>query len=419
MEEQLKAVGELEVELDGGALVTLSHGVADGDVDLGAIEGAISRVELPLEAGGDEGLLQLLFSLIPDLNVAEELLRAGGERHGEAKAKDGVDVLEEVKGTLDLLFDLLRGAEDVGIILLEPADTGEAGEGPAELIAVEDSKVGQPERELAVRAGAEAEHEAVARAVHGLEGKLLALNVKAKHVLLVVLPVSGALPELGVVHVWGDDLLEAPLRVLGPDEGNEGVVDPGTAWEEEAAARAELVEEEELLVPAYEAVIALLGLLAPLLPLGEALVVVEGDAVDTLEDLVFGLAKPVARGVPVHGVGLDAAGVGDVRAEAEIDQGAAAVHRAGGAVRNLFLDEVDLHVVVLGVGTGKESVRKGCAGGKERACLALNISRSSSLVSSRRSNSCDSLTTCLQSFSITGKSRSEMVSPLEKKKKNR
>lgn len=132
-----------------------------------------------------------------------------------------------------------------------------------------------------------------------------------------------------------------------PDKGHQGVVDPGTVGEEEAAAGAQLVEEEELLVPAHQAVVPLLGLLTPLDPLRQLLVLAEGDTVHTLEDLVLGLSEPVARGVPVNGVGLDPVGVGDVGTHAKIDQGTAAVHRAGGAIGDLLLDEVELHIVVL------------------------------------------------------------------------
>ena len=49
---EVEALGELEVELDGCTLEGALEGVADCDVDLGAVEGAVARVELPL--GGVE-----------------------------------------------------------------------------------------------------------------------------------------------------------------------------------------------------------------------------------------------------------------------------------------------------------------------------------------------------------------------------
>jgi len=71
---------------------------------------------------------------------------------------------------------------------------------------------------------------------------------KRKNVYLVVLPVARALPELGIVHVGSDDLLEATLPVVAAHELNKGVVDACAVGQEEAAARAELVEKEELVL---------------------------------------------------------------------------------------------------------------------------------------------------------------------------
>lgn len=44
---ELEALGQLEVELDGCALVLPAEGVGDGDVDFGPVESAVAGVELP------------------------------------------------------------------------------------------------------------------------------------------------------------------------------------------------------------------------------------------------------------------------------------------------------------------------------------------------------------------------------------
>lgn len=44
---QVEALGELEVELDGSALVGSLEGILNSDVDFGAVEGAVAGVELP------------------------------------------------------------------------------------------------------------------------------------------------------------------------------------------------------------------------------------------------------------------------------------------------------------------------------------------------------------------------------------
>ncbi len=56
---------------------------------------------------------------------------------------------------------LVRSAEDVRVVLLEPPDPDEPGERPGQLVAVEDAEVGQAQGELLPRADAVVEDEAV------------------------------------------------------------------------------------------------------------------------------------------------------------------------------------------------------------------------------------------------------------------
>ena len=50
------------------------------------------------------------------------------------------------------------------------------------------------------------EDEAVARAVHRLQSELFLLHLEPEHVLGVVVPVAGGLPQPGVVDVRRDNL---------------------------------------------------------------------------------------------------------------------------------------------------------------------------------------------------------------------
>ena len=104
------------------------------------------------------------------------------------------------------------------------------------------------------------EHEAVARAVHGLHAELGALDVEAEHVVLVVERVARRVPEVEVVDVRRHDLRVLAEPVLVLDEGDEAVVDARAVGLEEGGSGAQLVEEEELLRAADLAVVALRGL---------------------------------------------------------------------------------------------------------------------------------------------------------------
>ena len=147
---QVEPHRELEVQLDGGALVLPLEGVLQGDVDLWPVEGSIARIQFPGQAGAIQRSRQICLSLVPHLKnkwdksvcldakdlslkykftlyryFTEELLRPGGESQLISEAKHTVHVLEEVKAALHFGPDLVWHAEDVGIILLEPPHPGQ------------------------------------------------------------------------------------------------------------------------------------------------------------------------------------------------------------------------------------------------------------------------------------------------------
>lgn len=73
-------------------------------------------------------------------------------------------------------------------------------------------------------------------AIHRFQSELVFFDVEGEHVVGVVRPVAGGLPEFGVVDVGGDYFLEAAFAVLFFYEVDEGVVDVGTTRLEEAGA---------------------------------------------------------------------------------------------------------------------------------------------------------------------------------------
>lgn len=169
---QLEALRQGKIKLNRAALVVSAQRIIDSNVDLGAVERAITGVKLPSSAdlGGEvvQRLFELRLSCIPQRELANKLLRAGGELEFEGEAEQTVDGVEEVKGTLDLLTDLREGTEDVGVILLESTDTGKAGKCAGELVTVENAKVGHPPGEITEVDVLVGEDLAVTGAVHGL-----------------------------------------------------------------------------------------------------------------------------------------------------------------------------------------------------------------------------------------------------------
>merc|ERR1719234_1025192 len=123
------------------------------------------------------------------------------------------------------------------------------------------SKVSHPKWQILVGTCCLVKHDTVSRTVHRFQAESLLLDADLEHVLGIVVPVAGGLPQLGVVDVWTDNLLKASLPVLLLDEGKELVVDVSALGLEKAGPWREFVEEEKILLNSDLPVVSLCCLL--------------------------------------------------------------------------------------------------------------------------------------------------------------
>ena len=72
-----------------------------------------------------------------------------------------------------------------------------------------------------------------------------------------MIPMARSFPQLGIIHVGRDDLLEPALPILFLDELQQLVVYVGALRLEKAGARRQLVEKEQLLLDAEFSVVTL------------------------------------------------------------------------------------------------------------------------------------------------------------------
>ena len=76
------------------------------------------------------------------------------------------------------------------------------------------TKLGHPQGQLLVTSLSGIEDQTMSGTVHGLDSKLFLVNLHAEHVVGVVLPMTGSLPEFRVVDVGRADLSVTSLVVF-------------------------------------------------------------------------------------------------------------------------------------------------------------------------------------------------------------
>ena len=161
--------------------------------------------------------------------------------------------------------------------------------------------------------------------------------------VLVIRIVPAGLVELDLADMRGVNGLIAALEQLVLEEVFEDAPDDRPLGHPEDQARADQGRDrEQAQLLADLAVVALLGLF----DLGEVgvevLLVEEGGAVDALEHRLVGVAFPVGPGDREELERADLAGVGDVRASAEVDELALAVEAQDAVLVQLVVDVLDL-----------------------------------------------------------------------------
>src|ERR1035437_3708044 len=302
-----------QIYLDRRGLPFAPQRVLDLDVDLGRVEGAVLGLDAVGLAERVEGGLDLGFRLLPQLGVAEGFVRLGPKCELRLQAEPAVYLVNLAQEGLDLVLELIRAQVDVGVVLNEVADAGQAGQRAGALVSMQPAEFGEAQREIAVGAQLALVDERALGAVHRLEAEGLALGLQHEHAVLIVGPVARLLPELLVdQHRRGDFLVAAAVL----DLTNRGFESPPQALAigmPKGRAGADVVEAEQVELDTEVAMVALLGLFQPV-EIGVQIFLRGPDrAVDALQHRTFLGATPVSAGHSHQFERADLAGAGDMR----------------------------------------------------------------------------------------------------------
>jgi hypothetical protein len=322
----------LEVDLQRRELPTAPDGVAHVHVDLG-------RVERPLTLGhhvGNAGRLdrqaQRHLGLVPVGDLTDELVGPRRELGLELVETEVPQQLEhERQQAAQLARELLRGAEDVRIVLGEAPRPEQAVHHPRLLVPVDRPELEQPQRQLAVGALPRGVDEQVHGAVHRLGVVLLPLVELHGRVHAVGVPVEVAagLEQLGLGDVRREHELVAGALVLGTAVVLHELADQAALGVVERKAAADLGGKVEQVQLEAELSVVALRRLFQLVEVGfERLAAVPRRAIDALQLCVVLVASPIGAGHPQELEMPEVPpGVLDVRSPAQVDEARSAVER--------------------------------------------------------------------------------------------
>ena len=148
----------------------------------------------------------------------------------------------------------------MGVILAEGPHAREAGRHAGFLVAVQAAEIGQPQRQVAVRALLRSIDESGGRAVHRLDRELPLVDFGEIHILAIIVVVAAGLPERDIHDLRRDDLVVLVRTVEVADVLGEAVVDHRALGVKERRRGRLGMEAEQVELLAELAVVALLGL---------------------------------------------------------------------------------------------------------------------------------------------------------------
>lgn len=106
------------------------------------------------------------------------MLWSRGEEYVPFETEKSIDVVEKLYASKDFLLNLISSAEDVGVILLEAADSGEPGERTTDLIPMQHTEICESDGQLLVGMSLVFEHQAMPWTIHGLQAESLPMRLR-------------------------------------------------------------------------------------------------------------------------------------------------------------------------------------------------------------------------------------------------
>ena len=268
------------------------------EIYLGTVKRAVALVYHIIETYIFERGLKAVCRKFPILVASHTVLRPGRQLDVVFESEYLVHLVDKTDNAFYLVGDLLRGHEDMRVVLSETANAHKSVERARFLVSVHDAQLAHTHRQIAVGVRRRVIHQQSARAVHRLYRKLGLVDDRRIHIILIVIPMPRGLPETSFQD-YRRGYFHIALAVvdLSP-EVRKRVLKDHAFRQEERESRTLVHDREQTQLLAEPAVVALLSLFYPLEIRVELRLFGERRAVDPGQHLVLFAAAPIrARGI--------------------------------------------------------------------------------------------------------------------------
>ena len=147
------------------------------------------------------------------------------------------------------------------VVLRKAAHAEHSMQRAGQLVAVYQTQFAIAQRQIAIGMRVELIGQDAAWTVHGLDGEILTVDNGGIHVLFIVIPVTGGLPQRAAHDLRRGDFDIAPLAMDIAPEIDQGVFQDHALRQIEREARRFVAEREQIQLAAQLAMIALFRLL--------------------------------------------------------------------------------------------------------------------------------------------------------------
>mmetsp|Transcript_15827 Transcript_15827/g.17658 ORF Transcript_15827/g.17658 Transcript_15827/m.17658 type:complete len:341 (-) Transcript_15827:831-1853(-) len=211
---------------------------------------------------------------------------------------------------------------------------------------MQDTKISISDGQFLVGSDGIIEHQAMTRAIHGFETEFLFIDVNDEHIILVMLVVTGTLPEITIIHIRGNHFSISTDGIFLSDQIHQLIIDMSTLGHKEGTSRTPLMEHKQVLLLSDVSVITFGGFFLEMLPFSKLLLGGERDTIHSLQLIITFFGQPLSGGILGTFHSLNFTGMGNVRSSTKINQITTSVSSGVTTVGDLVCDQLLLEGIV-------------------------------------------------------------------------